>query len=104
MAHHQGMTLVSIANVLLGDVMVERFHADRRIQATELLLQERIPREAPVIEPHPADETRTGPPALAPRAGSAAPHAVPARPDPLQRQLRRDRHHGVRDELLPQGP
>ena len=65
LAHHQGMTLVAIANVLLGDLMVERFHADPRIQATELLLQERIPHEAPVIEPRPADQTRTEPPALA---------------------------------------
>jgi len=65
LAHHQGMTLVAIANVLLGDVMVDRFHADRRIQATELLLQERIPREAPVIEPRPPEETRAEPPALA---------------------------------------
>ena len=62
MAHHQGMTLVAIANVLLDDVMVDRFHADRRIQATELLLQERIPREAPVIEPRPAEEARAEPP------------------------------------------
>ena len=65
LAHHQGMTLVAIANILLGDVMVDRFHADPRIQATELLLQERIPREAPVIEPRPAEETRAEPPALA---------------------------------------
>jgi cyclic beta-1,2-glucan synthetase len=65
MAHHQGMTLVAIANVLLDDVMVDRFHADRRIQATELLLQERIPREAPVIEPRPAEEARAEPPAFA---------------------------------------
>ncbi len=64
MAHHQGMTLVAIANVLLGDLMVERFHADPRIQATELLLQERIPRQAPVIEPRPAEQTRTDLPAL----------------------------------------
>ncbi|HEX9800555.1 MAG TPA: glucoamylase family protein [Thermoanaerobaculia bacterium] len=64
MAHHQGMTLVAIANVLLGDVMVERFHADPRVQATELLLQERIPRQAPVIEPHPAEGTRAEPPSL----------------------------------------
>ncbi len=64
LAHHQGMTLVAIANVLLGDVMVERFHADRRIQATELLLQERIPRQAPLIEPHPAEEMRREPRAL----------------------------------------
>jgi cyclic beta-1,2-glucan synthetase len=65
LAHHQGMTLVAIANVLLGDVMVERFHADRRIQATELLLQERIPRQAPVIEPYSAEGTRVQSPALA---------------------------------------
>ncbi|MEO8195087.1 MAG: glucoamylase family protein [Thermoanaerobaculia bacterium] len=64
MAHHQGMTLVAIANVLLGERMVERFHADPRIQATELLLQERIPREAPVIDPHPAEASRSEPPAL----------------------------------------
>ncbi len=69
MAHHQGMTLVAIANVLLGDLMVDRFHADARIQATELLLQERIPRQAPVIDPRPAEETRAEPaaPVRAPR-------------------------------------
>ncbi|MFN7987339.1 MAG: glucoamylase family protein [Thermoanaerobaculia bacterium] len=58
LAHHQGMTLVALANVLRGDLMVDRFHADPRVKATELLLQERIPREAPVIEPRPAEETR----------------------------------------------
>ncbi|HEV8266707.1 MAG TPA: glucoamylase family protein, partial [Thermoanaerobaculia bacterium] len=61
LAHHQGMTLVALANVLLDDVMVDRFHADPRIQATELLLQERVPREAPVIQPRPAEETRSAP-------------------------------------------
>jgi cyclic beta-1,2-glucan synthetase len=65
MAHHEGMTLVAIANLLLGDRMVDRFHADRRIQATELLLQERIPRQAPVIDPRPAEGSRVEPPALA---------------------------------------
>ncbi len=63
MAHHQGMTLVAIANVLQGDRMVDRFHSDPRVQATELLLQERIPRAAPVIAPHPAEATRSEPPA-----------------------------------------
>jgi cyclic beta-1,2-glucan synthetase len=69
MAHHQGMTLVSLANVLLDHPMVKRFHADPRIQATELLLQERVPRHAPITQPRPAEETRvTGPvPALAVR-------------------------------------
>jgi len=61
LAHHQGMTLVAIANVLRGDLMVGRFHADPRVKATELLLQERIPREAPVTDPRPAEETRVTP-------------------------------------------
>jgi cyclic beta-1,2-glucan synthetase len=56
MAHHQGMTLVAIVNALLDNRMVERFHADARVQATELLLQERVPREAAAIEPRPDTE------------------------------------------------
>ena len=44
----QGMSLVALANALLGDVMVARFHADPRVQATELLLQERVPRQRPI--------------------------------------------------------
>jgi cyclic beta-1,2-glucan synthetase len=65
MAHHQGMTLVSLANVLLGDPMVKRFHADARVQATELLLQERIPRQAPMSQPWPVEETHVSDPAPA---------------------------------------
>jgi cyclic beta-1,2-glucan synthetase len=65
MAHHQGMTLVSLANVLLGDPMVKRFHADPRVKATELLLQERVPREAPITQPRPVEETRAAGPAAA---------------------------------------
>src|SRR5439155_3119351 len=42
MAHHQGMTLLSLGNALLGSPMQSRFHADPRVQAAELLLQERI--------------------------------------------------------------
>ena len=58
LAHHQGMTIVALANALLGNRMVERFHSDLRVQATELLLQERVPRRAPVLQPRPAEETR----------------------------------------------
>jgi cyclic beta-1,2-glucan synthetase len=43
MAHHQGMSLVAMDNVLHGDPMVRRLHADPRVRATELLLQERVP-------------------------------------------------------------
>src|SRR6185436_3431896 len=55
-------TLVALANTLLGDRMVTRFHADPRVQATELLLQERVARQAPTIRPRPLDEMRVSPP------------------------------------------
>ena len=43
MAHHQGMTIVALANVLLEAPMRRRFGAEPIVQATELLLQERTP-------------------------------------------------------------
>jgi cyclic beta-1,2-glucan synthetase len=51
MAHHQGMTLVALANALCDGVMRSRFHAEPIIQATELLLQERVPRDVAVSRP-----------------------------------------------------
>ncbi len=62
LAHHEGMTLVALANALLGDRMVERFHADPRVQATELLLQERVPRQSASIDPRPLDAMRVAAP------------------------------------------
>jgi hypothetical protein len=41
MAHHQGMSLLSIANFLNGKVVQRWFHSHPRVQATELLLQEK---------------------------------------------------------------
>ncbi|MEQ1832909.1 MAG: glucoamylase family protein [Candidatus Eisenbacteria bacterium] len=68
-AHHQGMSLVALASAVLGAPMVRRFHSDPRVQATEPLLQERVPRYVPVIRPRPAEPERSGPslPALPPR-------------------------------------
>lgn len=62
MAHHQGMSLVALANVLLDSPMVQRLHADPRVQATALLLQERVPRHTPITRPRPAEETRVAAP------------------------------------------
>src|SRR5260370_16969848 len=47
MAHHRGMTLVALADALNDGAMRSRFHAEPIIQATELLLQERTPRDVP---------------------------------------------------------
>jgi len=43
LAHHQGMGLLSLANLLHGDSFQRRFHADARVRAIEPLLHERIP-------------------------------------------------------------
>ncbi len=44
MAHHIGMTLVALANVLRNDIWQDRFHADSLVKSAELLLHERVPR------------------------------------------------------------
>ncbi len=44
MAHHLGMSLLSLAYVLLDRPMQRRFESDPLFQATVLLLQERIPK------------------------------------------------------------
>jgi cyclic beta-1,2-glucan synthetase len=59
MAHHQGMSLIALDNLLNHEVMPNRFHSDPMVQATELLLQERIPRGAPAAHPR-AEEVLTG--------------------------------------------
>jgi cyclic beta-1,2-glucan synthetase len=58
MAHHQGMTIVAIANTLLDATMRARFHREPMIQASELLLQERMPRDVAVAHPR-AEEVHT---------------------------------------------
>ncbi len=52
MAHHQGMGLLAMTNCLLGDVMQRRFHAEPMVRATDLLLQERLPLAAPLVDAH----------------------------------------------------
>ena len=44
MAHHQGMSFLSMAYLLLNQPMQKRFTAEAQFQATLLLLQERIPK------------------------------------------------------------
>ena len=57
MAHHQGMSFLSIANFLLGQPMQQRFESDVQVKSALLLLQERIPRVTTFYSPsvHEAD-------------------------------------------------
>jgi cyclic beta-1,2-glucan synthetase len=55
MVHHVGMGLVAIDNFLHGDPLVEHFHSEPSVRAIELILQERIPSQAPLTQPHPIE-------------------------------------------------
>ncbi|MBA3320318.1 MAG: hypothetical protein H0T45_02585, partial [Pyrinomonadaceae bacterium] len=59
MTHHQGMSLVALDNLLNRGAMQERFHADPLVQATELLLQERVPRGNALSRPR-SEEVAAG--------------------------------------------
>ena len=63
MAHHQGMSLLAICNLLCDQPLQRYFHAEPYVMATELLLHERMPagiqpdrEEAGIPEPEPIPE------------------------------------------------
>lgn len=60
MAHHQGMSIVAIANTLQHGRMRCRLHREPMIQASELLLQERVPRDVALGHPR-AEEVTVAP-------------------------------------------
>jgi hypothetical protein len=56
MAHHQGMALLAVCNLLAENPLQQYFHAEPSVLATELLLHERVPAIAladpdPVLAP-----------------------------------------------------
>jgi cyclic beta-1,2-glucan synthetase len=55
MAHHQAMSLVAITNVVFDGFARHLFHSEPSVQAAELLLHERVPRDVEVARPR-ADE------------------------------------------------
>jgi len=91
MAHHQGMSLLALAHVLLDRPMQRRFTADRAFRATELLLQERVPRML-AIYPHPAEVSRT-PEASVAHATSLRVYTTPNTPRPEVHLLSNGRYH-----------
>ena len=74
-AHHQGMTLVAILNAVNNDSLRRNFHEEPMVRATELLLQERAPRQVPIR----LLSAAAGPAAHITQAQAAAPprHADP---------------------------
>ena len=67
MAHHQAMSLVSLANVVLSGFCRDLFHSDPSVRGAELLLHERVPRDVELARPraeevaeaaHPLEEAK----------------------------------------------
>ncbi|URZ17704.1 GH36-type glycosyl hydrolase domain-containing protein [Clostridium felsineum] len=44
MVHHEGMSLMSLDNVINDNILQKRFHSIPRVKSAELLLQERMPK------------------------------------------------------------
>ena len=59
MAHHEGMSLLSLAYVLLDKPMQRRFLADPMLRAADLLLQERVPKATAPVFPHASEASAT---------------------------------------------
>ncbi len=59
MAHHQGMSLLSLEYLLLDRPMQRRFISNPFFKSIELLLQERVPKETAVLYPHEREAART---------------------------------------------
>lgn len=51
-AHHQGMILAALDNVVNNDILRSRFHHEPAVQSVELLLQEKFPTMVPSFTPH----------------------------------------------------
>src|SRR5207249_5704961 len=59
MAHHQGMSLLALAYLLLNKPMQRRFEADPMLRAADLSLQERVPKAIAPIFHHVAEASIT---------------------------------------------
>ncbi|MFL5329964.1 MAG: GH36-type glycosyl hydrolase domain-containing protein [Gemmataceae bacterium] len=57
MAHHQGMCFLALANRLLNNEVPRRLHAEAMVRANDLLLQERVPVDAPIVHAPEDDES-----------------------------------------------
>jgi len=86
MAHHQGMTIIALADTLFDGAMRRRFHAEPIVQATELLLQERMPRDVSVAHPWAAEVTADDTTRDADRFGGRR-FAYPHQPSPATHLL-----------------
>jgi len=93
MAHHQGMSLLAYAHVLLGQPMQRRFMSDSLVRSTELLLQERVPKKGATLHPHAAEVNAAARPASADTGANMRVFTDPNTPLPEVHLLSNGRYH-----------
>jgi cyclic beta-1,2-glucan synthetase len=92
MAHHEGMSLLALAYVLLDRPMQRRFQSDPMLRAAELLLQERVPKACAPVFPH-VTETRATRAISAEQDGTMRVFTDPSGPVPEVNLLSNGRYH-----------
>jgi cyclic beta-1,2-glucan synthetase len=92
MVHHAGMSLMSLAYLLLDKPMQKRFAADPAFRAVDLLLHERVPRTTVPVFPH-AIEASTTRSASAEEAGTMRVFTDPASSVPEVHLLSNGQYH-----------
>ena len=93
MAHHQGMSLLAFTYVLLNRPMQRRFMSDPFARATELLLQERVPKKGATLHPHAAEVSAAARPAIAEADANMRVFTNPNTPIPEVHLLSNGRYH-----------
>jgi cellobiose phosphorylase len=93
MAHHQGMSLLAYAQVLLNRPMQRRFMSDPLARATQLLLQERIPKQGATLHPHAAEVSAAARPPAAETGAIMRVFSDPNTPTPEVHLLSNGRYH-----------
>jgi cyclic beta-1,2-glucan synthetase len=73
MAHHQGMSLLAVSNLLADGPMQRRFHAEPLVAATERLLHEKVPMTVPVEREDERERERAAQPSA--EQASSPPHS-----------------------------
>jgi cellobiose phosphorylase len=96
-AHHQGMSLAAINNLLNDGVLQQRFHDNEIIQACELLLQEKFPNRIPIIIPHQAEVMSVGRDTKDDRQPLIEEYSTPHTAQPRMRVLSNNRYSVVVD-------
>ncbi|HYI27731.1 MAG TPA: glucoamylase family protein, partial [Bradyrhizobium sp.] len=94
MAHHQGMSLLALDYVLVDRPMQRRFKADPMLLATDLLLQERVPKAAAPVFPHAAEAGASRTESVA-EQGTMRIYTDPSGPAPVVNLLSNGRYHVV---------